>query len=722
MRISHKGILVAAIATTVIWTGALDAQAAHTRATLLLADTAAKPGDTVTAGILLEMDPGWHTFWQNPGWSGQPTEVEWQLPPGIKVGPLQWPAPEKIPDKDFTTYVYEHEAMVLVPLQLGADLKPGPIELKANLNWQECQSVCVLGKGSVEAALTIGSNTQPGKDAELIKKWQDRLPKNADSVHARATLEPATSGDMRSLILEWDSTAAAAEADFYPYTSEKFEVQAFTDRLQADAGKIKLRAKVKKLDKGAWPDQVEGLLIQKSGKETTAYDAKLKVTAGTAAMPNPATASAQVQSGPSPSLWTMLLYAFIGGLILNVMPCVLPVIALKILGFVAQAKDEPGRVRALGLIYGLGVLVSFLVLAGLVLGVRAAGHQAGWGMQFGNPQFLIGLSVLVTLVTANLFGVFEVNLSGQVMGAAGTLASKHGAAGAFFNGVLATILATPCTAPFLSIALGFAFAQPGLIIVLILATVGIGLAFPYVLLSWHPAWLKFLPKPGRWMERFKIAMGFPMLATAFWLLSLMPVHFGAKAWWVGIFLVMVALAAWVFGEFGQRASERRGLGTGIAVGVLVLAYVLVLQGRLHWTSPEGSTSSNWANESGGIPWEKWSPEAVAKARAEGKIVLVDFTATWCLTCNSIVKPALEHPDVIKALQELQAVALLADYSKAPPEITAELNRFNSPGVPLVLAYPKDAGKGPIVLPQPQPLGLPAQFRAIVLDALKKAAK
>src|SRR5439155_16189439 len=217
------------------------------------------------------------------------------------------------------------------------------------------------------------------------------------------------------------------------------------------------------------------------------------------------------------------------------------------------------------------------VLAGLVIGVKAAGHRAGWGMQFGNPQFLIILTVLVTLVGLNLFGLFEINLSGRVLGAAGTLASKHGAAGAFFNGVLATILATPCTAPFLGVALGFAFAaQSAAIIVLMFLTVGLGLALPYVLLSWHPAWLKFLPKPGAWMEKFKIAMGFPMLATAFWLFSLLPIHYGLRAWWLGIFLIIIALAAWVFGEFGQRGRSRRGMAMVVALAFLITGYVVVL--------------------------------------------------------------------------------------------------------------------------------------------------
>ena len=256
----------------------------------------------------------------------------------------------------------------------------------------------------------------------------------------------------------------------------------------------------------------------------------------------------------------MLFYAFIGGLILNIMPCVLPVIALKILGFVGEARNDPARVRKLGLVYTLGVLVSFLVLAGAVIAVKSAGHKAGWGMQFGNPHFIVALTILVVLVALNLFGVFEVTLGGKAMGAAGDLASKHGFAGAFFNGILATVLATPCTAPFLSIALGFAFAQSTAIIVLIFLSVGIGLALPYLVLSFQPAWLKFLPKPGAWMEKFKIFMGFPMLATGIWLFTLASGNSDkSMILWFGLFLVVLALGVWMWGEFVQRGRTRRGL-------------------------------------------------------------------------------------------------------------------------------------------------------------------
>jgi thiol:disulfide interchange protein DsbD len=334
------------------------------------------------------------------------------------------------------------------------------------------------------------------------------------------------------------------------------------------------------------------------------------------------------------------------------------------------------------------------------------------------------MTVLVTLVALNLFGLFEVNLSGGIMGAAGTLASKHGPAGAFFNGVLATMLATPCTAPFLSIALGFAVVQKPPVILLTFFTIGLGLALPYVVLSWHPAWLKLLPKPGAWMEKFKITMGFPMLATAIWLASILPAHYGQRAWWLGIFLLMVALAAWVFGEFVQRGRSRRGLAAFITLGLLATGYALVLEGQLGWRSPAAQENAAASGEpkSGEIAWAPWSPQAVAEARAQRRPILVDFTAKWCVTCNGIVKPALETPAISNALVKLNAVALLADYTKTPQDMTAELNRYGRAGVPLVLVYPKNPDAPAIVLPDPSPLRAPSHYTTVVLEALERAGQ
>jgi thiol:disulfide interchange protein DsbD len=707
------------------------AAAHHTQVKLFLSADIAKPGDTILAGVDLKMEPGWHTYWKNPGAAGMATQIKWQLPPGVTAGEIQWPLPKKLPPAEVTTYGYDDEVMLIVPLTLATNLNPGPIDLKANVSWLECKEVCIPANQDVEAKLNIGGEIKSSADAATIEAWKKKMPQVTHIFSFQANWEKAASDDTRPLIIQGNQIVSyfiqLNEPDFFPDASDNFEVQSATEIITASHSQIRLRKFVKKFS-GNWPKQISGVLVIAG----TGYEIKLPIadagSAGEIISPqnNIDTSTAQLNSVsilPSQPLWQMLLYAFIGGLILNIMPCVLPVIALKILGFVSEAKSLPRRVRALGGIYAVGVLFSFLVMAAIVIGVEAAGHQAGWGMQFGSPIFIVCLTTLVTLVALNLFGVFEVTLGGRTLDAAGNLASKHGASGAFFNGVLATTLATPCTAPFLAPALGFAFSQSAATIILIFLTVGLGLASPYVLLSWNPAWLKFLPKPGAWMEKFKIAMGFPMLATVVWLFNVASDDYGPRVFWLGVFLVALAFAAWIFGEFVQRG--RKGKGTALTIVLILLAggYIYALENKLHWREMIDETdATSLAVSSGGIDWQPWSPEAIAQARAAGKPMLVDFTASWCVTCNAIVKPALENDSVAAKLKEINAVAFLADYTRTPPIITAEIAKYGGAGVPLVLVYPKNPGTAPIVLPQPSPLQLPSSYGKIVLEALDRSAR
>ncbi|HEY9172602.1 MAG TPA: protein-disulfide reductase DsbD domain-containing protein [Verrucomicrobiae bacterium] len=694
--------------------GLLPALAAHTEARLVLSAETARPGSTVMGGLLLRMEDGWHTYWRNPGASGMATEIEWELPDGIAAGEIQWPPPEKYGEDDLTTYVYHEEVVLLVPLTLETNIRPGPLELKAKVSWLECKEACLPGSANVSATLVVGDTLKQSAEAKLIETWQGRLPRAGEALQAIARWEKPAEGASRSLVLEWPAKTGVTVADFFPFSSDKFEVQPATERLPTDAGVVRLRKMVHKVA-GDWPAEIAGVLVQKIGAERLAYEVRLPVESGLSA-----TAATGVgrssQSASTASLWQMLLYAFLGGLILNVMPCVLPVIALKILGFVAQARENPREVRRLGVIYTAGVLASFLALAFIVIALKAAGSKAGWGFQFGNPYFLVAMTTLVTLIALNLFGVFEVTLGGRALETAAQLSSKHGAAGAFFNGLLATVLATSCTAPFLGAAVGFGFAQPPLIIAVTMLTVGLGLAAPYLVLSWQPAWLKFLPKPGLWMERFKVAMGFPMLAAAVWLMSIVAAHYGERTWWLAVFLVFVALAAWIYGTFLQRGANRRGLAGAVLLLLLAIGYTYALESQLRWReplSPETATGSLQESPDG-IAWQRWSPEAVAQARAAGRPVLVDFTAKWCLTCQANKKFALEIPSVRAKLKQINAVALLGDYTRFPADITEELNRFQRAGVPLVLVYPRDATQPPLVLPE-------ALTPGIVLEALKKAA-
>jgi len=703
---SRLWLLGRSLLVCLVWWHAQDRilAATQTETSLLLDQEETRPGTVVWAGIRLQSPTGWHTYWQNAGDSGAPTSVQWTLPTGISAGPIQWPIPQKYTQADLTTYIYSGEVVLLVPLMVDARCSPGRYDLKAAVSWLECEKACVPGDARVEASLTVSNAIKPAKLAAQLESWKARLPQTATNLLLQVSWGSSLSTNTRTLSITWDTSFLPDTIDFLPLAGDGYEVAAATQVLTNAPGKVVLRKTVKQLG-DQWPPAIPGLLIGKLSAEaqTSGYQVTL--------VPESAT--------PAASLWLMLFYAFLGGLILNVMPCVLPVIALKILGFVNQSRDAPQQVRFLGLLYTLGVLASFLVLAAAVIAVQQAGRHASWGMQFGDPMFLVALCVLVTLVALNLFGVFEVNLGGRVMGAAGDLAAHEGKAGAFFNGVLATALATPCTAPFLGAALGFAFIQPAPVILLFFLTVGLGLALPYLLLSWQPAWLKFLPRPGTWMVRFKVAMGFPMLATAIWLYSLAATHYGKRTLWLGLFLVLAAMSAWIYGELSQRARKHRALGA-IAAGVLLLVnYAYTLEAQLQWRHPPSpsNTDTTLQESPEGIPWQRWSNAAVAHARTENRVVLVDFTADWCLTCNANKKFSLDIALVRQRLKELKAAAFLADYTRpaASPEITAELARFGRAGVPLVLVYPRNPEKPPVPLPElltPQ----------IVMDALETAAK
>jgi thiol:disulfide interchange protein DsbD len=697
----------------------------HTQAKLILSADTAKPGDTIRAGVDLKMDTGWHTYWKNPGAAGLATKIQWELPPGVTAGEIQWPLPKKFPPAEVTTYGYEKEVVLLVPLTVATNLPSGSLDLKAIVSWLECQDVCIPASQTVEATLNIGSEAKTSANVAMIETWTNTVPTNLTGMNnCRAWWGKPVDGDTRSLIIDWSDKYVINHGDFFPDASDSFEVQAATEDISSPPShggisNLRLRKPVKKYS-GDWPKEISGVITVQRGGVLTAFDVKLPIADKAPAEETiaPDSGFQPVEAGKMPApLLQMLLYAFIGGLILNIMPCVLPVIALKILGFVSEARSEPRRVRKLGLIYALGVLASFLALAAVVIGVKAAGHHAGWGMQFGSPVFIVCLTTLVTLVALNLFGVFEITLGGRALDAAGGLASKHGAAGAFFNGVLATTLATPCTAPFLAPALGFAFAQSASLILLVFLFVGIGLAAPYVLLSWNPAWLKFLPKPGAWMEKFKIAMGFPMLATVVWLFNVASSSYGKNVFWLGVFLVIVAFAAWIFGEFVQRGRSRKTVAAILVLILLIGGYAFALEKELDWREarPETNATGSLKESPNGIDWQPWSPEAVAQARAAGKPVLVDFTADWCLTCQVNKKLAIETSAVRAKLKELDAVALTGDYTHFPDAITTELNRYERAGVPLVLVYPKIPDAPAIILPQILTPGM-------VLNALNRAAQ
>ncbi|MGZ8900795.1 MAG: protein-disulfide reductase DsbD family protein [Limisphaerales bacterium] len=704
-RTKQFALLFILFALTTALSRAQDPQP-QTTVALFLSHETARPGETVLAAVELTSAPEWHTYWRNSGDSGLPTKIEWELPAGVTAGEIQWPIPKKKELLQVAAYVYESTEYLLVPLTIATNANRGAVEIKAQLTWLECEKVCVMQNGSVTNRLTIGTESKPSASASLIEKARERLPRMAPFT-VNASWTAGTNATTKNLVLEWPAQGAAPKPDFYPFEAETYKVQAAV-QVENTEGKVRLKKMVTLADGvSKWPETIGGLVVNDtSAKSPAGYEVNLKPE------------ERLTSSAPSSSIWAVLGIAFLGGLILNIMPCVLPVIALKILSFVNQSGSEPRRARNLGLIYGLGVLFSFAVLAAFVIAVQQTGGIASWGMQYQNPIFLVVMVTLVTLIALNLFGVFEITLAGKAMGSASALASKEGAAGAFFNGVLATVLGTSCTAPFLAAAIGYALGQPAIVTLLIFLMMGVGLAFPYVVLTWNPALLRLLPKPGVWMERFKVAMGFPMLATAVWLYGVaVQAHFGTRgAFWLAMFLLLVALAAWIFGTFIQRGSGKRWFASLIAVAALVFAVGFVLEKQLNWRSPvyvqntDGGIASN-----SGVDWQKWSPEAVAKARTEGRPILVDFTATWCPNCQVNKISSIEIESVEKKLKEIGAVAMIGDFTRSDPLIAQELRKFQRGGVPLVLVYPANQNEAPRVLPEFLTPG-------IVLDALDWAGK
>ena len=664
---------------------------AKTKVSLLVEPAMAKAGDAVDVALHLKMPGGWHTYWRNPGENGMPTTIKWILPEGISAGAIRWPVPEKVEWLEMFTYAYHHEALLIIPLTLSADLAPGEYTLVGKVEWLECEETCLPGEAKVSAKLVVGSETKAGSHAGLFQKWRMRWPvKNEMPQLPAAWAGAANAKGERTVRLTVPVSGRDVKVHFLPYatTGKKWEI-AHTTKLTKGETKFTLSKIITSKD-GEWPTELRGVVRFEVNGKVTGHETAFQI--------------GEAEGDPPKSLWYILSFAFIGGLILNIMPCVLPVISLKILGFVQQADEAPERVRKLGLTYALGVLFSFLVLAGMMIAVKKSTGMASWGMQMQNPYFNLALMLVVALVALNLFGLFEVTLGGGAMTKANELASREGYIGAFFNGILATALATPCTAPFLAGGMGAALTQSSGVIIVAMSAVAAGLAFPYVLLSFQPGWLKFLPKPGLWMVQFKQIMGFPMLAAAVWILSFTGPMFGkGGVMWLGVLLCVVALAAWMFGEFMQRNVAKSSVPL-VAVGVVLVAgYFTTLEWGL-----------DWRNKDEGVKWEVWSPEAVAKAREAGHPVLVDFTADWCLTCKWTKNNAIEVKPVVRKLAEIGGVAFIADWTSKDKVITKALHAHGRGAVPLVLVYPP-VGEA-IVLPPV--MSSPGK----VLEALEKAAR
>ncbi len=662
---------------------------------LVPAVASVQPGHAFDVALQIKHDPEWHSYWVNAG-TGYATTIKWDLPAGWKAGGIQWPVPHVL--KDSTGGIigngYDGEVFLFATLTPPADLPAGhDVTLKAKVDWLMCRDVCVPGTADLTLTLPV-ADAPPGPDPQ----WGARLDA------ARWQLPHAPSG--------WRLTATRTDqaVTFTVQPPAGTALAAGDLHFFADDGLIAYDQPQPARDAGN--ALVFTLPIDPAGpKDATHLSGTLALAAGKVPgirvdVPFGAAAAApsskdQVTSNKKAGggfLGTLVL-ALVGGLILNLMPCVFPVLGIKILGFVNQAGADRRKVTLHGLVFALGVLLSFWTLAGVLIVLRAGGRELGWGFQLQEPGFVFALAVLLLVFAFNMSGLFEFGLSAMGFGA--QLQSKSGFTGSFFTGVLATVVATPCSAPFLAPALGAALTLSPVESLAVFSAIAVGLSVPYLLLSIFPHAVKLLPKPGAWMETFKQLMAFPLYATVgflVWVLAGQTPDTGLLKVLLG--LVLIAMAVWVYGRWTQHGGSagRRRFGYGVAL--------VLLAAGLAWGWPQPPSTE--------VVWQPWSPETVAQLRSEGKLLYVDFTARWCATCQSNKAVVFSSQKVRDALRRHGVVLLRADWTNKDPRITEALASFDRSAVPFDLIY-APGRTDPIILPE---LLTPD----LVLDALAKATE
>ncbi|HEY2876549.1 MAG TPA: protein-disulfide reductase DsbD domain-containing protein [Reyranella sp.] len=660
------------------------------RAELVSEVSAVKAGEPFWVGLHFTIKPKWHTYWKNPGDSGLPTEINWKLPDGAKADPIVWPAPTFFDIGGVINYGYHDDVVLLTRITPPADAS-GPLVLNADANWLVCEDVCIPEEGKFSLSLPVGPAAKPG-DADtraLFDKARRTVPTESPWP-ARFGLSKA--GDP-TLVIDAKGLKADTIRDAYFFPAEWGPVANMAKQsvsVTADG----IRIPLKKGDaKAPAPQQIAGTLVltekTDGGEQRQAFDVVAKNDPAVATS-GPLTAT----GAESISLVQALLFALVGGLILNLMPCVFPVLAMKAAAFARLAGHERRAMRRDGLAYTAGILVAFGAMAAAVVAIRASVGDVNWGFQFQSPIFSLLIAYLFFVIGLNLAGVFEI--AGGFTGVGQGLAAKSGATGAFFTGVLAVVVATPCTAPFMAAALGFALSQPAPQTFAVLLAMGLGLALPYLALSMTPALQRLMPRPGVWMDRLRQFLAFPMFASAVWMIWVLTQQTGPDGVIYALGgMVLIAFAIWL-----MRISSAGTLGSwlrrGVAAAAVLLAFAAVLKLE---DGPAAASSAGGPSQGVSFEgWERFSRDRMTQAAAAGKPVFVDFSAAWCITCLVNERVALETPAARKAFEQTGTVKLKGDWTNRDPEITGLLKELGRAGVPLYLYWAPGA-PSPKILPQ-----------------------
>ncbi len=676
----------------------------HVEAELVAARTALTPGQPLTVALRLAMQRGWHTYWQNPGDSGLPTTIDWKLPAGLSAGPIQWPVPRALPVGPLVNYGYEGEVLLLVDIAPAPEVVSGkPLTLAARVDWLVCKEICI--PEGADLTLTLPVAAQADDDPRWggpIAQARAALPRALVGWRANAT----AAGDKVELALSADGSAVApGTLHFFPFAEGKIEASGAQTEVR-DGARTTLMLPVARQRVGEFT-RVAGVLTASNGfgeQHAATIDIPLQGTV-VAAVASP-TATAQVapalanSDGPALPLVVALAFAFVGGMLLNLMPCVFPVLSLKVLGFAAH-RDSRLAMRMHGFAFAAGVVVSFWLLAAGLVALRAAGQQLGWGFQLQSPAVVVALAILFFVLALNLSGVFEMR---QLLPSG--LASwnaRNPYVNDVLSGVLAVVIASPCSAPFMGAALGYALIESAPVTWLIFTALGVGMALPYLLLALFPAWRSKLPKPGMWMVRLRQLLAFPLYATVVWLAWVLGAQVDNDAVArLGALLVLVALALWLW------PALRRGNRLGGGVAIASIAAAVVIGWPLVTTTSGSDTVSAKTPLRDSGAWRSYSADRVAQLTSSGQPVFVDFTAAWCVTCQVNKQLVLNTDTVQQAFAGSNVALIRADWTRRDPEIGRALATLGRNGVPVYVLY--RPGKAPLLLPE-------VLQQRMILDAL-----
>ncbi len=655
---------------------------AQVRAELMAhAPDGADAGKTVWLGLQLTHQKDWHTYWKNSGDSGLPTTLQWTLPVGVAAGDIDWPLPKKIPIGNLANYGFADTVLLPVPLTITpafqAAASGNEIEVKLKANWLVCRQECIPEEGEFTLKLPVKGSTALNS-AAFKAAFAARPAPLMGTTGVLPDSSVQINGKAIKLTVQGLPVALRGKTlDFFPETPEVIETAA--PWTQSWNGAV-WSAQVPLSTQRSNSPSVMPVVLAADGQ---GYRTELKVLgAWPAAAAANASAVPAAPAQPPITLLAALLGALLGGMLLNLMPCVFPVLAIKVMSFTRHANDRRGH-RVSGLAYSAGVVLSFLALGALMLALRSAGEQLGWGFQLQSPVTVAALAALFTVMGLNLAGLFEFGqfLPSRVL----LVEAKNPAINAFLSGVLAVAIASPCTAPFMGASLGLALALPALQALLIFTMIGVGMALPYLAASLIPAVARLLPRPGAWMETFRRAMAFPMFATVVWLVWVLGQQSGIDG--AGALLALLVALSAVLWALTLHGRSRLILAT------IALALCALLAGSIGQNvfKPVTSSTDNASSER----WQAWVPGRVEQALSAGTPVFVDFTAAWCVTCQYNKKTTLANADVLADLAAKNVTLLRADWTRRDPVISAALAQLGRNGVPVYVVY--QSGKAPVVM-------------------------